>query len=48
MVLQDPFSALHPVFRVSHGIMRNLCLATPDSVASSVAKRPSVYARAWA
>jgi peptide/nickel transport system ATP-binding protein len=30
MVLQDPFSALHPVFRVSHGIMRNLALHRPD------------------
>jgi len=26
IVLQDPFSAFHPVFRVSHGIMRNLAL----------------------
>ena len=24
MVLQDPFSAFNPVFRVSHGVMRNL------------------------
>ena len=26
MVLQDPFSAFNPVFRVSHGVMRNLAL----------------------
>jgi len=26
IVLQDPFSAFHPVFRVSHGVMRNLAL----------------------
>jgi oligopeptide/dipeptide ABC transporter ATP-binding protein len=26
LVLQDPFSALSPVFRVSHGVMRNLAL----------------------
>lgn len=30
IVLQDPFSAFHPVFRVSHGIMRNLALHRPD------------------
>jgi peptide/nickel transport system ATP-binding protein len=30
MVFQDPFSAFHPVFRVSHGIMRNLALHRPD------------------
>src|SRR5438270_10762254 len=26
LVLQDPFSAFNPVFRVSHGVMRNLAL----------------------
>src|SRR5919109_1273878 len=26
MVLQDPFSAFNPVFRVSHGVTRNLVL----------------------
>src|SRR6202012_4243198 len=26
LVLQDPFSAFHPVFRISHGVMRNLAL----------------------
>jgi peptide/nickel transport system ATP-binding protein len=26
MVFQDPFSAMNPVFRVSHGVMRNLKL----------------------
>jgi peptide/nickel transport system ATP-binding protein len=26
IVLQDPFSAFHPVFRVSHGVMRNIAL----------------------
>src|SRR5262249_12668125 len=30
MVLQDPFSALNPVFRVSHGVMRNLALHRPE------------------
>ena len=30
IVLQDPFSAFHPVFRVSHGVMRNLALHQPD------------------
>jgi peptide/nickel transport system ATP-binding protein len=30
MVLQDPFSAFHPVFRISHGIMRNLALHRPE------------------
>ncbi len=30
VVLQDPFSAYNPVFRVSHGIMRNLALHRPD------------------
>jgi peptide/nickel transport system ATP-binding protein len=30
MVFQDPFSALNPVFRVSHGIMRNLVLHRPE------------------
>ncbi|MGH2907915.1 MAG: ABC transporter ATP-binding protein [Solirubrobacteraceae bacterium] len=30
IVLQDPFSAFHPVFRVSHGIMRNLQLHRPE------------------
>src|SRR5579884_972037 len=24
IVLQDPFSAFHPVFRISHGVLRNL------------------------
>jgi oligopeptide/dipeptide ABC transporter ATP-binding protein len=30
IVLPDPFSAFHPVFRISHGIMRNLALHRPD------------------
>jgi peptide/nickel transport system ATP-binding protein len=30
IVLQDPFSAFHPVFRISHGIMRNLALHRSD------------------
>jgi peptide/nickel transport system ATP-binding protein len=30
MVFQDPFSAFNPVFRISHGIMRNLALHRPD------------------
>jgi|SRR5579862_3802357 len=30
MVFQDPFSALNPVFRVSHGVTRNLALHRPD------------------
>ena len=30
MVFQDPFSAFNPVFRVSHGVMRNLALHRPE------------------
>jgi peptide/nickel transport system ATP-binding protein len=30
MVFQDPYSSLNPVFRVSHGVMRNLALHRPD------------------
>jgi oligopeptide/dipeptide ABC transporter ATP-binding protein len=30
IVLQDPFSAFSPVFRVSHGVMRNLALHRPE------------------
>src|SRR6516165_7220110 len=30
MVFQDPFSAFNPVFRVSHGVMRNLALHMPE------------------
>ena len=30
MVFQDPYSAMNPVFRVSHGIMRNLTLHRPE------------------
>ena len=30
MVLQDPFSAFNPVFRVSHGVMRSLTLHQPE------------------
>ena len=30
IVLQDPFSAFNPVFRVSHGVMRNLALHRRD------------------
>jgi peptide/nickel transport system ATP-binding protein len=30
MVFQDPFSAFNPVFRVSHGVMRNLVLHRTD------------------
>jgi oligopeptide/dipeptide ABC transporter ATP-binding protein len=29
LVLQDPFSAFSPVFRISHGVMRNLALHRP-------------------
>jgi peptide/nickel transport system ATP-binding protein len=30
MVFQDPFSSFHPVFRISHGLMRNLALHRPE------------------
>jgi peptide/nickel transport system ATP-binding protein len=30
MVFQDPFSAFNPVFRMSHGVMRNLSLHRPE------------------
>lgn len=30
MVFQDPYSAFNPVFRVSHGVIRNLVLHRPD------------------
>jgi peptide/nickel transport system ATP-binding protein len=30
MVFQDPFSAFHPVFRISHGVMRNIALHRPE------------------
>jgi peptide/nickel transport system ATP-binding protein len=30
MVLQDPFSAFNPVFRVSHGVLRNISLHRPE------------------
>jgi peptide/nickel transport system ATP-binding protein len=30
IVLQDPFSAFHPVFRISHGIMRSFALHRPE------------------
>jgi peptide/nickel transport system ATP-binding protein len=30
MVFQDPYSAMNPVFRVSHGVMRSLTLHRPD------------------
>jgi peptide/nickel transport system ATP-binding protein len=30
IVLQDPFSAFHPVFRISHGLMRNMALHRAD------------------
>src|SRR5215813_1032204 len=30
MVFQDPFSAFNPVFRVSHGVGRNLVLHRPE------------------
>ena len=30
MVFQDPYSAFNPVFRVAHGVMRNLILHRPD------------------
>src|SRR5881227_3762218 len=30
MVFQDPFSAFNPVYRVSHGVMRNLALHRPE------------------
>lgn len=30
MVFQDPFSAFHPVHKISHGVMRNLKLHRPE------------------
>jgi peptide/nickel transport system ATP-binding protein len=30
MVFQDPYSSINPVFRVSHGVLRNLSLHRPD------------------
>jgi peptide/nickel transport system ATP-binding protein len=30
IVFQDPFSAFNPVFRISHGVMRNLALHRPE------------------
>jgi oligopeptide/dipeptide ABC transporter ATP-binding protein len=30
MVFQDPFSAFNPVFRMSHGVIRNLALHRPE------------------
>ncbi len=30
MVFQDPYSSINPVFRVSHGVMRNLKLHRPE------------------
>ena len=30
MVFQDPFSSFNPVFRVSHGVLRNLALHRPE------------------
>jgi peptide/nickel transport system ATP-binding protein len=30
MVFQDPFSAFNPVFRVAHGVIRNLALHRPE------------------
>ncbi|MGP0048584.1 MAG: oligopeptide/dipeptide ABC transporter ATP-binding protein [Solirubrobacteraceae bacterium] len=30
IVFQDPFGAFHPVFRMSHGVMRNLALHRPE------------------
>jgi peptide/nickel transport system ATP-binding protein len=30
MVFQDPFASINPVFRVSHGVLRNLKLHRPD------------------
>ncbi len=30
MVFQDPYSSINPVFRVSHGVMRNLQLHRPE------------------
>jgi len=30
LVLQDPFSAFNPVFRVSHGVLRNMALHRPE------------------
>ena len=46
IVLQDPFSAFHPVFRISHGMMRNLALHRPElEPRRAPAARPSVSAR---
>ena len=30
IVFQDPFSAFHPVFRISHGVMRDIALHRPE------------------
>jgi peptide/nickel transport system ATP-binding protein len=30
IVFQDPFSAFHPVYRIAHGVMRNLALHRPE------------------
>ena len=29
-MFQDPFRAFHPVFRVSHGVMRDIALHRPE------------------
>jgi peptide/nickel transport system ATP-binding protein len=45
MVFQDPFSAFNPVFRVSHGVMRNLVLHRTDlSRAEREAEAERVFA----
>ncbi|HUN36632.1 MAG TPA: ABC transporter ATP-binding protein [Trebonia sp.] len=44
MVFQDPFSSLHPVFRVSHGVLRTLKLHRPDlSAAQRQAEAERVF-----
>ena len=39
MVFQDPYSSMHPVFRVSHGVMRQLQLHRPDERRATSAGR---------
>ena len=39
IVFQDPFSAFNPVFRVSHGVMRNLALHRPELSAAERRRR---------
>jgi len=44
MVFQDPFSALSPAYRVSHGVMRGLKLHRPElTVAQRIAEAERVF-----